>query len=182
MTNDDFVPFLINDRSTALINFIDASQFSESELVDVYLGLCERLRHIIKLNPTIGFEIPEKPLLIEEQEVKPPTPESLQAGFNAYLKECQSEEEILFTILPVEAGMLLGVVQSAVISLNLPENIEIFCRKFIGAFGNRHGEKFPAICEAIRLGWNPNYQKTVEDFDDLMGYDDDDDDYVEDFA
>lgn len=187
MNNQDFVPFLINDRSSALINFIDASHFSESELVDVYLGLCDRLKHIIDLNPTIGFQIPSQPLAIEQPEIEPPTQESLQEGFKAYLEECKSEEEILFKVLPMEAAMLLGVVQSAVISLDIPENIERFCRNFIGAFGNRHRDKYPAIVDALIKGWSPHYQGTKDEFDELMGspYDmddltaHDDDGYVE---
>ena len=186
-TTDDYKPFLVNDRSSALINFIDASQFSESELVDVYLGLCDRLKHIIDLNPTIGFQIPSQPLEIEEHEIETPTQESLQEGFKAYLEECKSEEEILFKVLPMEAAMLLGVVQSAVINLDIPENIERFCRNFIGAFGNRHRDKYPAIVDALFKGWSPHYQATREEFDSLMGdfsdvddlTDHDDDRYVE---
>ncbi|OYQ63934.1 hypothetical protein B9G53_14385 [Pseudanabaena sp. SR411] len=170
MTHEnEFKPFLVNDRSSALINFIDASQFSESELVDVYLGLCDRLKHLIDLNPTIGFEIPSKPLVIEEPQIEPPTQESLQEGFKAYLNECKSEEEILFKVLPIEASMLLGVVQSAVINHDIPENIERFCRNFIGQFGNRHRDKYPAIVDALLKGWSPHYQGTREEFDFLMG-------------
>lgn len=58
MTSEPFKPFLINERSCALLNFIDASQFTESELVDVYLGMCDRLNHLIELKPTMSFEIP----------------------------------------------------------------------------------------------------------------------------
>ncbi|WP_156341441.1 hypothetical protein, partial [Pseudanabaena sp. 'Roaring Creek'] len=68
---EEFSPYLINSRSSALINFIDASQFSESEIVDVYLGICDRLKHIIELKPTIGFSIPKVPISIEEDEPLP---------------------------------------------------------------------------------------------------------------
>ncbi len=45
MTNDDFVPFLINDRSSSLLHLIDAFQFTESELSDVYDGVFNRMKN-----------------------------------------------------------------------------------------------------------------------------------------
>jgi hypothetical protein len=42
----------VNDRSNAFLHLVDACQFTESELVDVYLGVCYRLKHLINLTET----------------------------------------------------------------------------------------------------------------------------------
>lgn len=42
--NDDYVPILINDRSTALLHLIDAIQLSEKELRDIYDGVFNRMK------------------------------------------------------------------------------------------------------------------------------------------
>ncbi|WP_055077224.1 hypothetical protein [Pseudanabaena sp. 'Roaring Creek'] len=176
---EEFSPYLINSRSSALINFIDASQFSESEIVDVYLGICDRLKHIIELKPTIGFSIPKVPISIEEDEPLP-TREELQEGFKAYSQECQSEEELLFKILPLEASMLFGLIQSAIINLETSQNVENFGRAFTNAFCDRHRENFPALCEAIKLGWRKELQLTHEEFDELLDLNEDE--WEDDFA
>lgn len=52
MNVDDFVPFLINDRSSAFLHLIDTCKFSESEMVDLYHGICYRLKDLIDLSDT----------------------------------------------------------------------------------------------------------------------------------
>uniref|UniRef100_UPI000ACAF27E hypothetical protein n=1 Tax=Pseudanabaena sp. 'Roaring Creek' TaxID=1681830 RepID=UPI000ACAF27E len=153
----------------ALINFIDASQFSESEIVDVYLGICDRLKHIIELKPTIGFSIPKVPISIEEDEPLP-TREELQEKSKACLQELQSEEEILFKILPREAIILCGLIQTAIMNVELSQDIESFGRKFVEGFCDRHREKFPALSDTMKLGWRQDLQLTHDEFDELIGW------------
>lgn len=52
MTDSDYVPFLINDRSSALLHLIDAFQFTESELSDVYDGVFNRMKEHFAPNNT----------------------------------------------------------------------------------------------------------------------------------
>lgn len=226
MMSEPFKPFLINDRSSALINFIDASQFTESELVDVYLGMCDRLKHLIELKPTMSFEIPTLddsykdaklgtwvPIDFESFDFSPELTNELARGI---IKDCQNTEPLHFEVMPHEAYMILALMQTAIAKLQIPdiENVAEFGKKFIGAFCDRHKENFPNICRSLELGWLPAYQMTRDEFDDLVNdddeeltveqyfennipfevpedwvmpdiptrFDDDDDDYVDDFA
>ncbi len=45
MTDSDYVNFLINERSTALLHLIDAFQLTESELHDIYDGVFNRMKN-----------------------------------------------------------------------------------------------------------------------------------------
>lgn len=184
MMSEPFKPYLINDRSSALINFIDASQFTESELVDVYLGMCDRLKHLIELKPTMSFEIPTPddsykdvklgtwiPIEFEGFDFSKETANELTQGI---IKDCHDEEPIHFEVSPIEAYMVLALMQTAIAKLQIPniENVAEFGKKFIGAFCDRHKENFPNICRSLELGWLPAYQMTREEFDDLVDHDD----------
>ena len=52
MTDSDYVPFLINDRSSALLHLIDAFQLTESELSDIYDGVFNRMKEHFAPNNT----------------------------------------------------------------------------------------------------------------------------------
>lgn len=48
MTNQNEDSFeIISPRAVALLNFIGCMEFKENELIDVYLGLCDRLKPLI---------------------------------------------------------------------------------------------------------------------------------------
>ncbi|NMF57711.1 hypothetical protein [Pseudanabaena yagii] len=157
MMSEPFKPFLINDRSSALINFIDASQFTESELVDVYLGMCDRLKHLIELKPTMSFEIHQ------------PSPELTNETVKGLMQDLNTDEKLLFEVEPLEAYMILGMMQAAIVSLGIPENLEKFGRKFIKAFCDRYRIMFPDVVKTLEMGWTTCM--TSEEFDDLIDSD-----------
>jgi hypothetical protein len=50
MTETKYVPFLVNSRSSSLVHLIDAFQFTDSELVDLYMAIAYRLKDLINLD------------------------------------------------------------------------------------------------------------------------------------
>ena len=48
----DFDNSLVNSRSNAFLELMDVCKLSDSELVDLYMGICLRLKHLIELTDT----------------------------------------------------------------------------------------------------------------------------------
>lgn len=155
----DFVPFLINDRSSALLHLIDAFQFTESELSDIYDGVFNRMKEHFAPNNT-------------DKAYRRPTKEEIDHSLTALLNDLKSDEKLLFEVEVLEAYMLLGMVQAAIVSLEIPEKLEKFGREFIGAFCDRYRIKFPDLVKVFELGWTVTC--TSEEFNDLMDSDDSD--------
>lgn len=59
MTEPEFVPLFVASRANSLINLIDAFQFTDSELVDMYMAITHRLRHLIDLTDTPTYKVAE---------------------------------------------------------------------------------------------------------------------------
>jgi len=66
MTNSEYVPFLINERSNALLHLIDAFQFTESELSDVYDGVFNRMKEHFAPNNTDKATTPDDVKAVRE--------------------------------------------------------------------------------------------------------------------
>lgn len=67
MSDSDFVPFLVSDRTSSLLNHIDACQFTESELVDMYMGICYRLKDLIDFKATPVYQAVQNSIEVMQQ-------------------------------------------------------------------------------------------------------------------
>jgi len=159
MTNEEFKPFLICDRTDAILRMMDAIQLTDLELVDLCQGISDRLGIPCPLNPEIAFEIHD-----EGPMVPPPDKESTKENLQGILRECQSNELLTFQVTPHEALSLLSMMQASIMSSITTEKLEIFGRQFIGQFCDRHKLNYPSICEALKLGWDHNCMLTPEEF------------------
>ncbi len=178
--NQEFKPFLISDRSSAILHMLDAIQLTDIELVDLSEGICDRLGVASFHNPKIAFEIHD-----EGSIVPPPDAESVKETLDGILEESRSHELLKFQIMPHEALSLLGMVQAAIVSLPIPESLETFGKQFISQFCEKYKSELPSICESLKRGWNEAYQMTREEFDELseekFDYAINQDTYVDDF-
>ena len=85
MSKPEFISFLVNDRSSAFLHLIDACKFTESELVDLYMGVCYRLKDLIDLSDTPIHDAVTKvkhDLVAAEGGIE---------GSNEYLKELRDD-------------------------------------------------------------------------------------------
>ncbi len=170
MSNDDFVPFLINDRSSSLLNLIDAFQFTESELSDVYDGVFMRMKNAFApdntdkpLTPYDVRAVREYVATLNSQPIsqdtadwmqeRRPTEEEVKHSLDGLMNDLDTDEKLLFEVEPLEAYMILGMMQAAIVSLGVPENLEKFGRKFIGAFCDRHRTSYPNVVKTLEMGW-----------------------------
>lgn len=189
MTDSDFVPFLINDRSSALLHLIDSFQLTESETTDIIDGCLMRLKE--NFNPekdneaTIPTDVKAvreyvaslkadgiyQPDIERDQERRP-TKEEVKHSLDGLLNDLDTDEKLLFEVEPLEAYMILGMMQASIVSLGIPENLEKFGREFIKAFCDRYRIMFPDVVKTLELGWKATC--TSEEFNDLMDSDEDD--------
>ncbi|WP_103670480.1 hypothetical protein [Pseudanabaena sp. BC1403] len=187
MPNDDYAPYLINDRSSSLLHLIDAFQFTESELSDVYDGVFNRMKNAFApdnsekpLTPIDVRAVREYVATLNNPPIsqdtadwmrdRRPTKEEVDHSLTALVNDLKSDTKLLFEVEVLEAYMLLGMVQAAIVSLDIPENLEKFGRKFIGAFCDRYRIKYPDLVKTLELGWTVTC--TSEEFYDLMDSDD----------
>ena len=188
MTTNDYAPFLINDRSSALLHLMDACQFTESELSDVYDGVFNRMKESFAPDtdtpPNVPYDVRAvreyvatlKAASLSEQKQDfrydhQPTAQEAKEALDGLINEFNTDETLLFEVEPLEAYMILGMMQAAIVSLGVPENLEKFGRSFIGAFCDRYRILFPDVVKTLEMGWTTCL--TSEEFDDLIDSDED---------
>lgn len=159
MTTNDFVPFLINDRSSSLLHLIDSFQLTESELNDIYDGVFNRMK--------IAFA-PDNTEPISDRNS---ASARVKQTFDALMAELENDEVIRFEVHPLEAYMIIGMIQTAIVSVGIPENLEKFGRKFVDAFCDRYRNSFPDMVKTIEFGWKATY--TSQEYADLIDSEDD---------
>lgn len=218
MTNDDFRPFLINDRSSSFLNMIDSCQFTESELSDVYDGVILRMKDAFAPDntdkPLVSYDVravreyvatlnnpPISEATADWMQERCPTEQEVKHSIDGIMNDLDTDEKVLIEVYPLEAYMILGMVQTAIVSVGIPENLEKFGREFIGAFCDRYRTSYPSVVKTLEMGWTTSL--TSEEFDELINssdetltdiwsdryvehdiseLEDSDDDYVDDFA
>ena len=85
MTETKYVPFLVNSRSSSLVHLIDAFQFTDSELVDLYMAITHRLRHLIDLTDTPTYKV------AESLTIKAPSLQDCMEASDEYLRELRDD-------------------------------------------------------------------------------------------
>uniref|UniRef100_UPI0011AEDABA hypothetical protein n=1 Tax=Pseudanabaena sp. BC1403 TaxID=2043171 RepID=UPI0011AEDABA len=133
MPNDDYAPYLINDRSSSLLHLIDAFQFTESELSDVYDGVFNRMKNAFAPD---NYEKPLTPINVRAvreyvatlnnppisqdtadwMQERRPTKQEVDHSLTALVSDLKSDTKLLFEVEVLEAYMLLGMVQAAIVS------------------------------------------------------------------
>ena len=189
MTKQEFVPFLINDRSSALLHLIDSFQLTETETMDIIDGCFMRLKEGFNSEKDKEATIPTDVKAvreyvaslkadgiyqpdIERDQERRPTEEEVNQTLDGLTNDLDTDEKLLFEVEPLEAYMILGMVQAAIVSLEIPENLQIFGRAFIKQFCDRYRIMFPDLVKTLELGWTVTC--TSQEFNDLMDSDEDD--------
>ena len=88
---------------------------------------------------------------------------------NRLVSESQKEMTLHFELRPLEAYLLLSLVQLATTHDDIPENPKEFGDKFIQAFCDRYREELPAMVQSFELADHENFLMSKDEFDDLTG-------------
>lgn len=194
MTNDDYAPFLINDRSNAILHLIDSFQLTESELNDIYDGVFNRMKDAFAPDnyekPLTPYDVRAVRDYVATLRAQPisqetadwlqerrPTEAEVKQALDGFKELSDSDQTISFEVHPLEAYMILGMIQASIVSLNIPENLEKFGRDFVGAFCDRYRITYPDLVKTLELGWTVT--STSQEFDDLIDSEDDSPNLIE---
>ena len=104
------------------------------------------------------------------------TKELTQNLMERLIADSLKETDLRFELKPIEAYLLVSLVQLAISHSDIPENPLNFGTAFIKSFCDRYREELPAMVESFELADQENFLMTREEFDDLTN-----DDYEDDF-
>jgi hypothetical protein len=85
----------------------------------------------------------------------------------ALIHELKSIKSMDLSIPSVDAYSLVALVQSAIVNLEIPSEVEKVGRNFVNGFCDRYREQMPTVVHTVRCGWLFERQMTADEFEEM---------------
>lgn len=157
----------INGRSpkvAAIISTIAALDYSDDDfddLIEYLAGHCDfNWQHNATESNELGIIISNNPV---NPSKSPKMPDC-----DDLVNELKSIGNMELSIPPVDAYSLIALVQSAIVNLDIPSEVERTGRNFVNGFCDRFREQLPTVVHTVQCGWLIEYQITAKEFEESI--------------